>query len=363
MDEMNATAPTDYYYYSEEFCTLSANYFMCSPGVISFVRNFEQYGIYAILPFAFLGNILTIVVTVSEIRKNSSSWYIFSIVITDSFYLCVRAVSSSPVVSVSNMTPCKIAQFLLYLANTLSVWLIVAMTTERLFVVMFPLKATRYLSVKISASFTEIIFVSSVYLACPALGLAGTFDYCNRSECGVMGGTISSIWSTVIKVMETYIPIPVLIINNSLIIVAIYRAKQFKSSMDTATNAPKHSKSKSNEKEITQTLVIVSVVFLVLNLPSAIMNIVFMFTIDEDKDTCTTKLEVAKTVAVIADFLLKLSHGLNGYLYCLRSKKFRDRLKMILCCKDPTPRAGFTATNQTRSTTVTAIPMTSVNNI
>ena len=88
-----------------------------------------------------------------------------------------------------------------------------------------------------------------------------------------------------------------------------------------------HLSAKSLDR-ITVVIIVVSVTFIVLQLPSAIYPVLREFTHDDGMSGCVTYSYVSST----ADFLALSNSAVNFWLYFMVSKDFRKKLFLVLRC-------------------------------
>ncbi|KAL8558684.1 hypothetical protein ACOMHN_037777 [Nucella lapillus] len=79
---------------------------------------------------------------------------------------------------------------------------------------------------------------------------------------------------------------------------------------------------------VTVTVIVVSITFLVLTLPSTIYYILFYF----ETDSAGYREAVLSLISAIGETLYHANSAINFYLYCLTGRRFRGEFIKIMCC-------------------------------
>ncbi|XP_074656796.1 putative G-protein coupled receptor B0563.6 [Tubulanus polymorphus] len=316
--------------FSAEFCEMTKTNLLCDPFYVNMFYILGRYAIYVVAAIGIVGNVLTLLAAGGQALRSSASWYMCSIAAVDTVYLFMRPVLAY---GHENEYVCKLMQAWLFTANTAGTWTVIAMTAERAFVVLFPFKATEFCTVKKAIAITGAIFVLACLGGGPAYAFYDTIKICDLFAClssNHIGEPLYDFWSHVINSLLFYLPIPSLFLFNTAIVMTLLRAAASTSEMTAATKTTKASK----EKELTVTLMSVSVSFLVLNVPFCV-NFFVQDLYNYIKLACTSLLHSLIMFDSSAQLLHVIGHAINGYIYCIRSPNFRNQLSYMFKCQTP----------------------------
>ena len=87
-------------------------------------------------------------------------------------------------------------------------------------------------------------------------------------------------------------------------------------------------KIKSAENQLTVMLLLVTILYLVLQIPAYIKTIYLTFVTQD-----TPSKYVSSVLSLMITHALSITtSGINFFLYCISGQKFRDDLKEMLCC-------------------------------
>ncbi|XP_063218416.1 nociceptin receptor-like [Bacillus rossius redtenbacheri] len=313
------------------------------------VEDIERYYTPVLILLGSVGNCVSVVVFFcTKLRKLSSSTYLAALAASDTAVLaCLLAnwldmvadtdIKSRPVV-------CEAFHFVLYACCFLSAWLVAAFTVERFFAVLYPLRRPSVctvararqvlaaLTVCAAAASTPVVFVvklqpkpNSSELVCDLdqerRGLAHAFNYADT-------------------VLTFVVPFGVIASLNMCIVSAVWRLAWVRRSMTFTSTAPRgdaapassssrrkhqqHLRSSGSQSKVTKMLLVVSTVFLILNLPGYLFRIVGYVQVSHTH-------MVIFLVRHVCMLLYTTNFGINFVLYCVSGQNFRRALQSLCC--------------------------------
>ena len=322
-----------------------------SPSTITF--QYYTWGVTAniISCYGIVGNILSIIVLSHRQMRNSTSYYLISLAIYDmlvllfmSLFLAIPTIYLEKDILEGYFFAYPYMHPFVYpialIAQTGTVYTILAFTVERYIAVCRPLHAANTCTMARTKRVILIIFISSITYNIPRF-----FEYQTTQVWSEhYNRTIATIDFTEIgknKVFQevyfiyTYLvvmfllPFSLLTVLNILLIRAVNRAK-----------AKRHSITSSNSKEtnLTVMLIVVINVFLACQLPALVDNMmVAIFGLE--KLNCSVDWVRFTT---ISNLLVVVNSAVNFILYCTVGKRFRKVFIKIFCFKRKEPQFKYT---------------------
>ncbi|KAJ8877501.1 hypothetical protein PR048_021956 [Dryococelus australis] len=272
------------------------------------VEDIERYYTPVLIFLGSLGNSVSMVVFFStKLRKLSSSTYLAALAISDTGVLgCLLAnwldmvadtsIKSRPVV-------CEAFHFLLYACCFLSAWLVAAFTVERFFAVLYPLRRPSVCTVARARQVLVALTVCAVAASTPVVFVVKLQPKPNSSEllCDLDQERrgLAHAFNYADTVLTFVVPFAVIVSLNMCIVSAVWRLAWVRRSMtftsssprgDVASAAPdgrvsaassssrrkhhQHLRASGSQMKVTKMLLVVSTVFLILNLPGYLFRIV-----------------------------------------------------------------------------------------
>ncbi|KAF6201631.1 hypothetical protein GE061_004024 [Apolygus lucorum] len=215
----------------------------------------------------------------------------------------------------------------------LSVWFIVAFTVERFVAVRYPLKrpsmctVTRAklvlvcLSLGASVGYMPYIFISEVAHS----DMNGT----NVSICGAQEDQMDVVTTLnhIDTVVNLVVPFVTIIVLNTMIARTVCRVARVRRRMTkgaTSNHPSRGARTASSQTKVTEMLLVVSTVFITLNLPYYMLRLWLYVT-----DGYKPMEEQDQNVIAIQQFfyvLLQTNFGINFGLYCVSGQNFRRAL-------------------------------------
>ena len=295
-----------------------------------------------ILILGTIGNILAFIVLRRYSSKISTYAFLSVLAILDLlvlyiglFRIWISEISGTDLKLQSDFL-CKLLVFLGYVCSDSSVWLIVAVTTERYVAVRFPLRANWMCSLKITRI---VIFVPIVIIGSINLHFFWTVELTtiqNNTICAAVfeyEDIVNNAWPWVDAIIYSIIPIFIILTLNILIIKRVILAGKNRKCLIQGNNA--HSEELRRHRlieasrKLTIMLLSVTFCFLITTMPNNITLIITALWTNQDVATMAD-FALAKTVT---EMLMYTNHAINFVLYCATGKKFRRQLKHALRCR------------------------------
>ncbi|CAH1800935.1 unnamed protein product [Owenia fusiformis] len=284
-----------------------------------------------------IGNILSFLVTrFTRMKRYNFSIYLSALAIFDIGVLVVGLVQQwifytfdYDIVSVHEWG-CKLFESI-YIFTSLSAWMLVCVTIDRVIIVYLPLKAK-----SICTKNKTIIVICLVTLFTVGLNLHWIFSVGERLYMGELytcankeafEDFIITYWPWIDAAFASFIPFTILVICNILIVVKLLKAGIRRNKQMNASNSNMNDAVKS----MTIMLVVISLLFICFTAP--IVVDIAIFNLNYDQQLTTTLAEDAHDELrwAIVNMLVYLNSAMNFFMYCLSGKKFRESLKDLFC--------------------------------
>ena len=301
------------------------------------IASYINYYWFPILaPIGLIGNTLSFFVMIQPSnRKISTCIYMAAISVNDNLVMGLTlGYWLLTVVKINEwgLWECKIAVYLFKFSLQNSVCQVLAMTFDKYVAIKWPHRAATYSTPRRAKIILSCIFLCTLIYNSPHLlvtRLVG--DLCLTY---VIGGIISKVYSWIIFLVNGIIPFSLLIHMNYVIVQTVRNSRKMFRSNASATgtesfpNIDKRQRTmKSAENQLTIMLLLVTVLFLILLIPT---NIRFIYLSLVEIDT-PSKYASSMLFFEITYKLYTTNHGINFLLYCVSGKKFRHDLKEMLC--------------------------------
>ena len=229
---------------------------------------------------------------------------------------------------------CRLLMFEYFSSFLCSAYLLVAVTFERFYSIIKPHKAAAFNTVKKARIIIICIFFISYLYGIPFLLIGST----NGPECvpnkyasdNGLGETY--YWLT--EILSLMIPFVSLIMNSIIIYTVKNRSEQNLSEStsqgQTEGQSEGHNvKVKNPESQITNTLLLITFIFLILNIPAGFLIYYLTFT-SGGSPKYYAGLYLAHQTGRNAYFT---NHCINFFLYAISGQKFRTDLKKLFVCE------------------------------
>ena len=307
--------------------------------VIVVLSQLQKYTNPVFCAFGILANFVAMTVFLSKSqRKTSCSLYLAARSMSDSgFLLALFVVWLSDVrVNAFNIPViCQLVVFLTYICGFLSVWFVVAVTAENCVRICHPFEVNKYCTTKI-AKITVFVFVTVAMLLYNfPLWTINVTDYQGQRVClrnpgyDVIHQMLNYIDTLVTLVIPTILIIS-LMIAITVRVLKIYHRKRIMQGKRVDR------KSSNPQGKVTRMLFSVSVIFIVLNLPSHAVRIymtICNYVLSRPEWSVTEK-----AAHYIFQTMYYLNFSVNIFVYLVFGTKFRSEFVRIYFSRFQTKR-------------------------
>ncbi len=288
-------------------------------------------GDYVIRPVGVVANMISLcVMNLKHNRKLTICLCMSFLAISDSIVLPVGSLTELVYFIAEDMfgdTSCKCHVFVHHMFASFGSFTIVLMTFDKFCAVVFPHKA-KMLSTRgrvLKFTFLNIVVVTILYI--PLIFTAGaehSLKFCSRHL--YIKGWLVDVYFTSSVVFYPLIPAAAILLMNTGIIRVIYQRK--------LSNLTSRASNKSQDRQLTIMLLLVSFIFILLTLPFEIRGAFF-----NNRDPDATKIDMIKkafNLNITYQFMI-LNFAINFFLYLLSGTKFRNDLKTLFRIKSEGP--------------------------
>ena len=305
-------------------------------------RTLYLYILPFLLFFGIFGNGLSFIIMVKGARQGTSVCvYLASLAVADTFYLSLgiswQLAYSYTYGALDFNTHFACTGYYFYsFSFQYSAWLLVCMTIERFFYIVYPIKSKKYLSVRLACA---ICGATAAFLAIFNVHWFFTLDVQRANDNPVCAPVdnphtqffLRQIWPVIDSLTYAILPGLIISVFNVLIVISLKNAK-------TQTQAAKRS------YRTTVMLLTVTFAFIIFTVP---IEVLYIYT-QLSEDLTNTSYEYA-----IADILGYMNHAINFWLYCVVAERFRGELRRMFCGENKvTPETTQASSRQTKSTQV-----------
>ena len=294
-------------------------------------KYIAKYWFPVLIPLGFVGNTLSFLVMIKpNNRKISTCIYMAAIGINDNAMMFIEI--HAWLVSTTNihgwyLWECKTAANLAFSTLQSATYLILSMTVDKYIAIKWPHKAATY-SITGRAKVIIVTIVTFV-----ALYNLPQFFITTVTKGICYGNSVKSIltkihsWSSF--VLNGVIPFTMLIRINYVIVKTVRKSQElFTVNVGTIRMESRQRTMKSAGNQLTTMLLLITMLFLILLLPTYIRFIYSSFVSSDTPYKFSTSIFIAE----ISYKLHVTNSGINFFLYCISGKKFRNDLKEIICC-------------------------------
>ena len=280
--------------------------------IISEKINF--YTLILMILIGIPGNIISILIFIKpclNTNTNTGLLYIFLCVLNLIFILFKVLVKSPKIIFNYNIQlPLNSIYFIEAILLQLLPWSQVLITFDRFIAVVFPIKGVRIMS-KRWVLYTIILGMFAVIIGINSLSFVR--ESLNRSN--VDKDKTKSIilkrlyvYIEIIKVsMQLFIPYSIMVILDSI---AIIRLRKVKASLSERQSSQLNTVNKSSR--FTRKTILIDLIFLIFNLPSAILDIYYIYFITNSRDQMLSQL-----LFFIFGIFLVLSYVYSSFLFLI----------------------------------------------
>ena len=210
-------------------------------------------------------------------------------------------------------------------------YLLIAMTFERFYSIIRPLKAASVNTVKKARIIIICICLLSLSYCIPYLFISGYVGKVCVPNLTASYSVVGVMYSWMIESVTYLVPFVSLLVMNSVIIHTLRnRLKVIGSvSQGQGQSEGQSIKSKHSEKQIVTMLLLVTFVFLILNIPARALKFYRSF-LSGHSAYYHAGLHLFYQIGNKSNIT---NHGINFFLYAMSGQKFRTDLKNLIFCK------------------------------
>ncbi|XP_076373327.1 FMRFamide receptor-like [Tachypleus tridentatus] len=304
-------------------------------------RNLSRFWIQRVLVpiisfVGVVGNLVTIVIMTRRQMSSSTNKYLAGLAVFDMLYLlCIFILSIAHYPGLTDPHHINYWRFWPYAllltdaSSNTSVWLTVSFTVERYIAVCHPIKGKVYCT----ESRAKKVVIIIAFICC-CLTLPTPFEWTvvevtdpqtNKtlvkptfSEFG-MNVLYKNIYYWLCVFLFVFIPLVLLAIFNSFLVRSVHASSVQR---DTMTRRRDTRESSRQESKITIMLIAVVVLFMVCQMPTAVLLVYTTF---------HPQNAITRGLGNIFNFLMAINAAGNFVLYCLLSQKYRRTFLHIFC--------------------------------
>jgi hypothetical protein len=279
-----------------------------------------------------VGNVLSfLILSLPNYKKQSTCIYMKGMAISDSMYLMFYVLQRT-VISIKNKEIrtldnfrwlCNQYLFWSYYAGITSALILQTMSMERLFALLFPLKAKTWCSARKARIVVVSLFVILCVILLPLNLSRVQQDRISGWLCPFhFDVKMAEIYDNFISIFDVYMPFVVISISNVGIVIVLKISERRRQELTTETKT-------ATSNQVFRMLFVVSLAFIVLKLPGKVRNSLWRYYTGE-----VTPLIVAlrRFTVTLTDILGYCNYAFNTYLYIFSVKKFRQEAKVVCRC-------------------------------
>ncbi|XP_050074454.1 growth hormone secretagogue receptor type 1-like [Anopheles maculipalpis] len=320
------------------------------------VINF--YYVPALVLFGSIGNVLSVLVFFkTKLRKLSSSYYLAALGLSDTFYLIGQFVAWLNLVDLKiyiQEVCCRFFTFSSSLCCFLSVWFVVAFTVERFIAVLYPLKRQTMCTVRRAKIVIFALTIAGIFISLPI------FFFASPQFSASMNDTICDIvqeykdqaamFNFLDFILVFVVPFTIIVVLNTITALTVWKFASIRRTMTMPRSYGANvresrrqlnisnnqlfgngtvpvqqiqllsrSRVANSQIKVTKMLLIVSTVFVCLNLPSYIVRVKIYL------ETEHTNMNIY-LVQNCCQLFFMTNFGINFILYCVSGQNFRKAI-------------------------------------
>ena len=303
-----------------------------------FVECYATYWIWRTIPIVYLavgtcGNLLNItILSRARMRRQTMSVYLTALAISDLLFLWTavlpRIIEKINGTHLSDMFPyvfCQTLPWINHVTGGYSVWLLAAMSFERMLMTKYIIFARTRLTIRNAIIWTCILFVICVFLP-----LHIFFGYEVQTTRGCQwnehyGEFYGTTWPVMVLVLLNIIPMIIIIVGNAGILINVVQQKRNLRRIDPhSAHTNVHGNNKF--KPMTKMLFIISLFFILTTLPFTLFQI-FWLDLDHSTPHALARRDLLDT---FFDTLLYSNYTFNFFLYCISGSIFKQEWKAFI---------------------------------
>uniref|UniRef100_A0A182LRX4 G-protein coupled receptors family 1 profile domain-containing protein n=1 Tax=Anopheles culicifacies TaxID=139723 RepID=A0A182LRX4_9DIPT len=320
------------------------------------VINF--YYVPALVLFGSIGNVLSVLVFFkTKLRKLSSSYYLAALGLSDTFYLIGQFVAWLNLVDLKiyiQEVCCRFFTFSSSLCCFLSVWFVVAFTVERFIAVLYPLKRQTMCTVRRAKIVIFALTIAGIFISLPIFFFASPqfSTSMNDTICDIVQEykDQAAMFNFLDFILVFVVPFTIIVVLNTITALTVWKfasirrtmtiprsyganVRESRRQLNISSNqlygngtVPvqqiqllSRSRVANSQIKVTKMLLIVSTVFVCLNLPSYIVRVKIYL------ETEHTNMNIY-LVQNCCQLFFMTNFGINFILYCVSGQNFRKAI-------------------------------------
>ena len=298
-----------------------------------------------IVLFGVVGNMMTIAVLTRRCMRSSTNFYLTALAIYDILYL-VFALT----MSLNHYTTIKSTEWYIRYrkpigkpfvdtASNTGVWLTLTFTIERYIGVCHPMKGKRWCTPERARIVIFIVCFITAIITFPEFFEYIIVELHNADNSTVLKTVATSFASTSTyqwgyvytnQTLFTFLPLLLLLIFNSLLIRAVTAASKSRKAMVNQVSNERQQRQQAEQHKKTVMLISVVIVFLICQLPQAILNLYSTY-LEVTKSVTSKRIHILLIINNVCNFLVMINSSINFVLYSSFSTKFRRTFKRLFC--------------------------------
>lgn len=322
-----------------------------------------------IVPLGILCNTLSIVTFTGSryMRKQSASWYLGALAITDNVALIcemVRTWMPNSRIGIGwyhkYLGVCLTTAYVSVIARFVSAWIIVLFTAERAFCILHPLQGKFAVG---NISFTKKCLGALLCVA--SLSCIYMFFYIRVENINGVNlcrpnsatePTYNSITYAMITIMG-FVPMILILVMNFLMIGKLTSIKKLQKIVFNG----RYEGQSMDKGKITLMLMVVSTVYVILTAPYTVTWLyASLLDIDPNIEEDLTNFYLVESILAILRAFYMLNYAVNLLLYSITGSRFRQELYRILCCMES--MSIMECDRSTRKSTIRKMSVVSLQN-
>jgi len=304
--------------------------------------------------FGLIGNIITLLVLRLQRPRTPTLYLQISLAVADTFFLLstalfttVKVISFYNKIKGANIANLLNPSFFAYfnqLPVRISHLIIAAIATERTIAVFLPLKSRQIWTKKVSILAISLGIFIPVFVTFPRLFQYKIVEVVDNATSVMMYKSIPTEFGKnkeffgrlfiATIVCFNIIPVGIVFVCNTSIIFGLFKRKR----NVLATFGSEHVSQLKEDDSITKTLLIISTVFFICLMPTAIHIIIT--SIDTEYIHPNYRDNLLVMLAYFAMLLDVFNSAVNCIIYVASSSLYRGRFKAFICCKEHQPKGN-----------------------
>ncbi|KAL8562141.1 hypothetical protein ACOMHN_041976 [Nucella lapillus] len=292
-----------------------------------------------------VGNVMTIII-MRRLKSDDSTINIYFTAIAAVDLLYMWTVVANQVIQYNlnfdvksvHGVICKIITWLYTAGGTVSCWYLICMTVHRAMSVVWPHRVNVLCTRRtVLLMFVAITVFYALLYSHYLIGYdVVTLDNGLTYKCSLTTQDYIYFHTNIFVYIELLVysalPFVILVLANGILTwKLVVSAKTANQNLTEGSSNQAQIREKA-ARSVTLTVMVVSLTFLVLTLPSSLNFMINLLVSTGHKKTSQSELFRAYGISIITTLLGHTNHAINFYLYCLTGRRFREEFLKVLCC-------------------------------